>query len=650
MTYTRSLRWTAALWLAMTGMAVAQSFSEQVTGIYRTASDFDFALQLTLWPEGDGFAGDALIAAASYPVYAEQDGPALRGVFDVDGTLQRFTFLPSKSGQIAVQFSGEPAPILMARAALPSFTGRYSGEFGAVTVRASDGQLMAEFLDPSGTSLTGKGVAQGLRVAFPDLPASIYFEPTQEAYFLDLPGFFGPASRGDVPLRVGQNDNADFATLAEALSAAPADAKIELMPGTYKGPVTANVAVHIIGSGKVGDVVLTADTGTLLKWAANGGSLSNVTLQVPKSGTGISQESGTLSVLNTTIQSDSGGIGVRATGSGALKLQNAKITGGDHALQVQSFDGGLTVVSSSLSATTKSIMSVNGTTPETTIEITDSELFNTPSNALQFHDVGTVTVEATRISDVRVGMHHTGGGATHVWETSLAGASAHGFWLEGLHRDSLRFTNNVVDGVGQACVLFNNVNFPANWTVLKNNRMKNCGRIAVAVAGEETMSNGVGIKLLDEEFEQSGTHLAVYAPVPVEVEKTRFNTSSGPGVVLGDGASLSAKETSMVQTGEVGIVAVGNDISVILDNTRVSASGKSGIVLSGGVTAEMKGAAVSENQGHGIELYHGTKVNRFADNSITDNQGAGIFVSGVVFSPESGNDIHGNTEGDIKRQ
>lgn len=650
MTHSYLLRWAAALWIVLSGAAAAQSFDEQVAGIYTTAPDFDFAVQLTLWPDGDGFAGDALIAAARYPVYGEQDGPALRGVFDVDGTLQRFTFLPSQSGQVAMQFSGEPAPILMTRSALPSFAGRFAGEFGAVTVRRRDGGLVAEWIDTTGEIRVGTGVSLGLRVAFPDLPASIYYEPQQTAYYVDLPNYFGTVSPGVVPLRLGQDESADFKTLASALEAAPSGATIEIMPGTYSGVAEANTQVTLVGAGQLGDVVLTADSGTVLRWAATGGSLRNIEIQVPEDGIGVNLDYGTLSVFGTKITSAKGAVGIAATGNGALSLQTTTLSGGDHGIKVADFAGQLAVSDITAGDTAKSILSVENTPPTTEIKVEGSRFANSTSNALRLKDVGKTLVSNNTISDVRVGLHHSGGSYTHLEANTLSSIGAHGIWFEGQHAEAVHLSGNKVEDVAQACLLLNSLTFPERGVSLRGNQFRNCNRIGVAVVGEDTVVNSAGLFLQDEAHHASATHLAVYAPVPVTLERVQFNASSGPGVVLGDGVALAAKETSVSESGETGIVAIGEGIDVSLDNTQVSASGKSGIVLSGGVTAAINGAVVSDNQGHGIEFYQGTNISDFAGNTVNDNQAAGILVSGVVFAPDGGNEFNGNGEGDIKRQ
>lgn len=650
MTYSYLLRWAAALWIALSGAAAAQSFDEQVAGIYTTAPDFDFAVQLTLWPDGEGFSGDALIAAARYPVYGEQDGPALRGVFDVDGSLQRFTFLPSKSGQVAMQFSGEPAPILMTRAALPVFAGRFAGEFGVVTVRNRDGRLVADWIDTSGEAHVGIGTSQGLRIAFPDLPASIYFEPQKAAYYLDLPNYFGTVSRRAVPLRLGPEESAEFKTLASALDAAPTGSTIEIMPGTYSGAAQANKQVTLVGIGQLGDVVLTADSGTVLSWTANGGSLRNVAIRVPENGIGVDLNGGTMSVLGAKVTSATGAVGIAATGSGALSVKTTTLSGGDHALKATDFTGQLTVADITASDTAKSILSVENTPPTTEIKIEGSRFSNSTSNALRLKDVGKVLVSNNTISDVRVGLHHSGGNYSHIEANNLSNISAHGIWFEGQHADSIHLSDNKIDEVAQACLLLNSLTFPDRGVGLRGNQFHNCNRIAVAVVGGDTVANSAGLVLQDEAHHGSATHLAVYAPVPVKLERVQFNTSSGPGVVLGDGATLTAKETKVLGSGEAGIVAVGKEINVILNNTQVSASGKSGVVLSGSVIAQINDAVVSNNQSHGIELHQGTQIGGFANNAVSNNQGAGILVSGVVFAPDGGNEISGNVEGDIKRQ
>lgn len=650
MTRLNLVHWAATFSLVLWGAVVAQPFSGQVAGIYTTSSDFDFPVQLTLWPEEDGFAGDALIGAARYTVYAEQDGPVLRGIFEADGVLQRFALRPSISGPVSVQFSGEAQPISMTRAAFPPFLGRYEGAFGILTVRDRKGVLSARMTDSSNQTTEATGQLRGLRAIFPDISAAIYFDPSEQTYYIDTPGFFGPATRNEAPIKVGVDDTADFVRIGDALAAVPSGGTVELMPGTYSGPFEVTRPVVVRGKGNPGTVILTANDGEVVAWSAAGGALQNVTIKVPAAGVGLSVKDGDLTLEGATIEAAQNAIGVTATGTGNLVISDTDISGGDHALKIEDFGGPLAITGSSAASTQKSILSISGTPPDISISIADSAFSDSPSNAMRFDDVGTVSIDDARVSDVRVGLHHSGGASMRVSNSSFSKLGTHAMWFEGQYDSSIILSENKIEQVSQACVLFNNVTFPENGARLSGNRFSGCNQIAVAVVGDATDTTRAGLKLSAEEYYSNGTHLAVYAPVPLELDDARFIGSSGSGVILSDGSRLTAKSVSVDGSGEAGIIAVGDSIALALDDSVVENSTKSGIVTSGGVTLDMVGVSVSGNRGNGIELYQGTQVGRFEDNTVRNNEGSGVFVSGTLFTPGRSNDIRDNAEGDVVRR
>lgn len=105
-----------------------------------------------------------------------------------------------------------------------------------------------------------------------------------------------------------------------------------------------------------------------------------------------------------------------------------------------------------------------------------------------------------------------------------------------------------------------------------------------------------------------------------------------------------------MNSGDSGIVAIGTDISLELNNTAIGQSAQSGIVMSEGVDAQITRAEVTRNGGHGIEMHQGTQVTWFEANTIGENQGAGVLVSGAIFTPEGGNNFFENKAGAVLRQ
>jgi hypothetical protein len=648
MTARRLLRHAAFLWMTLAGMATAQSFSEQVAGIYKTSPDFDFKVQLILWPSDEGFTGDAFVAGARYPVYAEQDGPALRGIFDVDGTLQRFAFLPSRSGHVAVQFSGEPVPISMTRAPMPEFAGHYSGSFGDLSLRQRGDEMLAEFTKEAGDVATATASRQGMRVSIPDLAISLYYEFDQSAYYIDTPNYFGVVQPDALPLRVGASETADFASLTEALEAAAPNNVIEIAPGTYEGPFHVTKPLTLRGSGKPEDIVLKGTGDAVLNWSAPQGRLSSLTIEGPEGGTGL-MTSGQLSIEDARVNSSVGGIGLRLSDSANITVSKSMFRGGDHAVQAIDFKGALTLEKSELGRTEKSIVTAIGAAPESHFTIRENRFSHSPSNALRLDGAGQAIISSNEISDVRVALHHTGGQSVLVKENAIGGIGAHAIWFEGTHEDAIALNNNFFEDVEEACVLLNNLQFPQQGVVLRQNEMRSCQQFAVAVAGKDSTSSGSGLSMLGETLIGNGMHVALYAPVRVVVQETNMQHAGGAGLVVSAGVEIQLKSTSIEDSGENGLVAIGKGIDIQLDGSSVTGSGKSGIVLSGNLKARFDSTEISSNKSHGLELHQGVSVTHFEQNDVVSNTGAGVFVSGTVFANGKDNRIEGNKSGAILR-
>lgn len=644
----RLLRHAVFLWMTLASMATAQSFSEQVAGIYKTSPDFDFTIELILWPSDEGFAGDAFVAGARYPVYAEQDGPALRGIFDVDGTLQRFTFLPSKSGHVAVQFSGEPVPVAMTRTQMPEFAGLYSGSFGDLSLRQRGDQLLAEYTNADGETTIATASSQGLRVSIPDIAIALYYEIGQKTLYIDTPSFFGEVQPKALPLRVGAGERADYASLAQALEAAAPNDVIEIAPGTYQGPFNVTKSLSLRGSGPAEDIILQATGETTLHWTATGGDLSGVTVKAPEGGAAV-QASGSLSLADTVVDAAPGGVGLRLSGDAEVTVTTTAFRGGDHAVETVDFNGTLTLDESELGRTEKSILSATSATPESRITIRDNQFSQSASNALRLDGVGNVIISGNVISDVRVALHHTGGQQVMVEGNGFSGIKAHAIWLEGPHKDTIVVRSNDFQDVGEACVLLNNLQFPTQGVLLSRNKMVSCQQFGVAVAGANTKPSGPGIGMLGETLIDSGTHVALYAPVRIAIQDATMQDARAAGLVVSDGVDMNLLSSAIANSGENGVVAIGDGISFTLNGTSVAGSGKSAVVLSGRLKAAFDNTTIADNNGHGIELHQGVAIGQFDRNDINGNTGAGVSVFGTVFTSGKDNRFMDNQAGEILR-
>ncbi len=82
------------------------------------------------------------------------------------------------------------------------------------------------------------------------------------------------------PIVVDAAGGGHFASLREAMAAAPPGAHIHIRPGTYRESLTMDKPLHLAGVGESpGDVVIESRSGPCLRFDAEFGSLSRVTLR-----------------------------------------------------------------------------------------------------------------------------------------------------------------------------------------------------------------------------------------------------------------------------------------------------------------------------------------------------------------------------------
>ncbi len=93
------------------------------------------------------------------------------------------------------------------------------------------------------------------------------------------------ARPGSDRLSVRQDGAGDFRTLAEAVAAAPVGAVIEIGPGRYETTLDIGKPLSLIGKGPPGTVRLVSDSGRVLTWQADSGTVENLDLQTTRANT-----------------------------------------------------------------------------------------------------------------------------------------------------------------------------------------------------------------------------------------------------------------------------------------------------------------------------------------------------------------------------
>ncbi len=121
---------------------------------------------------------------------------------------------------------------------------------------------------------------------------------------------------GDI--RVAADGSGDYTSIAKAVAAAKTGDKITIAPGQYKGAVTVNKAIEIVGPADPSKVEWTAKGDHIITWTANGGRIANLTLHqldgCELNCNTIYFENGTARVENNFMSSD-GGAAVYITGA-----------------------------------------------------------------------------------------------------------------------------------------------------------------------------------------------------------------------------------------------------------------------------------------------------------------------------------------------
>ena len=171
------------------------------------------------------------------------------------------------------------------------------------------------------------------------------------------------------------------------------------------------------------------------------------------------------------------------------------------------------------------------------------------------------------------------------------------------------------------------------------------------MAGTNSVSSGEsGIRLTDSRFEANQSDIALYAPVALSVEQSQFEGAQAAAILLSDNSRFEMSGSSIENSAEQGLVAIGSDVELVLDNTRIAGSGQSGVVLSGTVTAWLNGFTVQDSRGHGIELHPGVDVARLDGATIIGNEGAGLYALNESLPDLAGNRIENNLGGAVLRR
>ncbi|WP_407494868.1 right-handed parallel beta-helix repeat-containing protein [Pseudooceanicola sp. MF1-13] len=639
------------LWSAVPG--IAQEFEARMSGIYTAGEDFDFPVQMVIWPDeqSDGFGGSVTISGARYPLYAERDGAALRGIFEAEGAVQRFAFLPPERGLAQVEFTGEAAPVAMKRTALPSFRARFEGDFGSLSLRIRDGAVQAVFTDDSGVQENWQGQRLGLRVMFSEGPASVVYEPTNSAYYLEMPGFFGAVEALPLPIIVGASPTADVPSLEAALAEVEPGGRITLEPGQYAGSWDISKPVEIVGLGGAPEkVVITSDGEAGMVWSADGGVLAGVSLRMAEAGTALDMQGGALVVRDSLIETAKGR-GVVLGGSARLEIADTTLRGGQHGIVADGFTGLLRVSNSVLSDTEKSIVSVSGASQgKATVEFTQNTLSGSSSNAFRLVDGVVARLSENQISDVRVGFHQTNAGGLELNQNLFTEIGTHAIWIEGLVQDgALVVTENGIADVGEACLLFYNFQPRAASAEVTNNSFRDCGKFGLAIVGSETAMDQHRLRIEGGRFEQNGSHIFMNGAAHAVGSGLEMVDAAGPAIVLSDTSAFDLRDSRIDTTADHGMMAVGPGVDVALAAVEIVNAAKSGAVFSGGAQGGFEQVEIRQSGAHGIELHTGSKLSRFEGNVIQNNEGAGVRVDGAFFVPGENNRFIANVGGDVVR-
>ena len=99
-----------------------------------------------------------------------------------------------------------------------------------------------------------------------DEPAAVYTPPADD-----------PATGAVV--RVMADGSGDYATIADAISAAAPDTTIEIGPGVYAEALVVDKPLQFIGTGERAQTVITSDAASTFLWTAASGRIENLTLQ-----------------------------------------------------------------------------------------------------------------------------------------------------------------------------------------------------------------------------------------------------------------------------------------------------------------------------------------------------------------------------------
>lgn len=139
---------------------------------------------------------------------------------------------------------------------------------------------------PAEIDALGFGAAQVVTEAAADVAPSAQEATVPEATGMAArnPAQGDEAGPAQTVLTVRADGAGGFSSLTAAVAAAPENARIEVHPGRYFGPVEVTRAVDIVGVGARDEIVVEAANGAALRWGAGFGTVSGLTFRHSGSG------------------------------------------------------------------------------------------------------------------------------------------------------------------------------------------------------------------------------------------------------------------------------------------------------------------------------------------------------------------------------
>lgn len=193
--YVTLLVWLMAL-LPLNASA-QQDLNDRFSGIYTVERGL-WQAQFVLYPRGDQLQGNIVYRGLEYPLSASIDGLTLTGVFGQGEQRVTLRMPYSSASRFLVTFSeDESGAWTFIRAKLPPFAGRFSGDFGRITLQDDGRGLVSGVYQshPAGEPMALRGFANGLEAQLEGaLNGKLLFSLDERRYFVQLDDHFAAAS------------------------------------------------------------------------------------------------------------------------------------------------------------------------------------------------------------------------------------------------------------------------------------------------------------------------------------------------------------------------------------------------------------------------------------------------------------------------